>query len=339
MAGWGLVGASSIAATSIIPAVRAQPGSDVVAVHSRSAERGAAYAREHGIARSYADLGELLADPAVDAVYVSTANDRHHDEVLAAAAAGRHVLCEKPLALSVADAERMVAACRDAGVVMATHHGRRHDAALVEAREVIASGRLGRSLAARTVTAVLLPEHLRTWRLRPAATGGGAALDVLVHDADTLRFLTGEEPVAVTATAAARGLARVSGATGVDAVDDTTAGVLEMASGLLASFLVSFTVPHGQTAVEVHGEAGSLVAQRARTSPSTLVLRSPAGEERLPVPDAPPGGVGTVGAFEAAVRGEGTPSASGEDGLASLGVALGALESARTGRRFVLTRG
>ncbi len=332
---WGLVGASDIAAQSIIPAVRAQPGGAVVAVHSRSPERGAAYARQHGIPRSHGSLEALLADDEVDAVYVSTTNDRHHDEVVAAAAAGRHVLCEKPLALTLADAADAVARCAGAGVVLATNHGRRGDPALRAAREAVRSGRLGVPLAARTCTAVVLPERLRGWRLRDPAAGGGAALDVLVHDADTLRFVLDDEPVAVQAAVAARGLAAEGGE---PAVEDTVAGVLEMASGLLASFLVSFTTPHGTSGVEVHGEHASLLTRRGPEGPS-LVLRSPAGEEAVALPPAPPVGVSTVAAFEAAVRGRGRPSATGEDGLASLAVALGALESAAQGRRTPIAVG
>jgi 1,5-anhydro-D-fructose reductase (1,5-anhydro-D-mannitol-forming) len=344
--GWGLVGASDIAASSIVPGVRAQRASRVVAVHSRSPQRGAAYAARHGIARSHPTLEALLADPGVEAVYVSTTNDRHAEEVVAAARAGRHVLCEKPLALTLADAERMVAACRSAGVVLATNHGRRSDPALLAARELVRSGAVGLPLSARTSTAVLLAGHLRGWRLTSAARGGGAALDLLVHDADALRFVLADEPVAVQAAASARGLASGSsgggagggaGGGGGGGVDDTVAGVLETAGGLLASFLCTFTTPGGRSGLEVHGAEASLVARRGQPGePPTLVRCSAAGDEVVLLQEATPPGVATVAAFEAAVRGEGAPLATGEDGTRSLAVALGALESARTGRRVVL---
>ena len=113
--GWALVGASTIAAEWMIDAIRAQGDCDVVAVMSSSAERGAAYAREHGIGGSCDTIDALLADPAVDIVYISTTNELHLEQTLAAAAAGKHVLCEKPLALTVPDARRMVEACAAAG--------------------------------------------------------------------------------------------------------------------------------------------------------------------------------------------------------------------------------
>jgi 1,5-anhydro-D-fructose reductase (1,5-anhydro-D-mannitol-forming) len=110
--GWGLIGASTIARQYMLEAIRAQAGHDVVAVMSSSAERAKAFAVEHAIDASYDTLEALLADPAVQVVYVSTTNELHLPQVVAAAKAGKHVLCEKPLALSVQDALAMVHAHR-----------------------------------------------------------------------------------------------------------------------------------------------------------------------------------------------------------------------------------
>ena len=326
---WGLAGASEIAATSIIQGIRAQAGSRVVAVHSRSAQRGADYARRHGIEHSYDSLAGLLDHPGIDAVYVSTTNDRHAAEAIAALRAGKHVLCEKPLALELADAEAMVATAAAAGVVLATNHGRRNDPAVRAARDLISAGTLGTPLAAHTSAAFLLPEQLRTWRLSGAA-GGGAALDLLVHDADTLRFVLADEIVSVQAATPSRG--EEEG----DRSEEVIAGTLSMARGPVASFLCSFATPHGGSNLDVFGESAALRASRAPGRPSTLVLRTTAGEEPVLLPDAPPIGVATIAAFEAALRGHGRPTADGEDGVASLAVALAARESARTGVRVPL---
>lgn len=315
---WGLIGASDIAATSIVPGIRARPGGRVVAVHSRSAERGAEYARRHGIDRSYDSLAALLADPEIDAVYVSTTNDRHAEETVAAVQAGRHVLCEKPLALSLHDARAMVAAADRAGVLLGTNHGRRNDPALSTARDLVRAGTLGRPLAARACSATLLPGHLRRWRVG-GGPGGGVALDLLVHDADTLRFVLDDEIVAIAAAA--------------DGAETLMAGALTMAGGAIASFLCSFCTPHGGSSLEVFGEEASFRASREPGRSSELVLQSSSGEEFLPLPEAPQVGVATVAAFEAAIRGEGPPTATGRDGIASLAVALAARESASSGTR------
>src|SRR5436309_12088406 len=120
--GWGLIGAGDIARTRMIAAIRAQPDSDVVAVMSSQIERARNYAAETNIPHAYDSLDAILSDPAVDVVYISTTNDRHARETRAAAQAGKHVLCEKPLALSLDDAREMVATCKAAGVVIGTNH-------------------------------------------------------------------------------------------------------------------------------------------------------------------------------------------------------------------------
>ena len=205
--GWGLIGASTIAAEWMIGAIRAQRESDVVAVSSSSAERGAAYAREHGIGRCYDTVGALLADPDIDIVYISTTNESHLQHTLAAAAAGKHVLCEKPLALTVADARRMVESCAAAGVQMGTNHHLRNAATHQAIREAMLNGRIGTPIAARVFHAVHLPPHLRTWRVNSPEAGGGVILDITVHDADTLRFVLDDEPETVVAQTQCAGMA------------------------------------------------------------------------------------------------------------------------------------
>ena len=118
MTRWGLIGASNIAREWVIGAIR-ETGGEVVSVMSSSAARARDYAAANGIPNATDSLDALLAGN-IDAVYVSTTNELHRDQTLAAAKAGKHVLCEKPLALSLADAHRMRDACRAAGVVLGT---------------------------------------------------------------------------------------------------------------------------------------------------------------------------------------------------------------------------
>src|SRR6202790_3321981 len=120
--GWGLIGASDIAKTRMIEAINGQPDSAVVAVMSTSEERAKRYAAENGIPRFYSSLEAVLADPEVNVVYISTTNERHKQEVTLAAKSGKHVLCEKPLALTVADAREMLETCKQASVVLGTNH-------------------------------------------------------------------------------------------------------------------------------------------------------------------------------------------------------------------------
>lgn len=324
--GWGLIGASTIAAEHMIGAIRAQAGHEIVAVASSSAERGRAYAERHGIGASYESVAALLADPAVQAVYISTTNELHHDQVLAAAAAGKHVLCEKPLALNVDDAVTMVTACKDAGVVMATNHHLRNAATHRKIRELVQGGAIGKPLFARVFHAVYLPPHLQGWRLDKPQAGGGVILDITVHDADTLRFILDAEPIEAVGLAQSAALAR-------EGLEDGVMAVLRFDNGVLAQLHDAFTVKHAGTGIEVHGESGSIVGRNVMTQQPVgdLLLRTATGEQAVPVEHVNLYERG-VAAFCAAMRGDGTPAATAEDGVRSLAAAAAVVEACRSGK-------
>ena len=247
---WGLIGATTISREWMIDAIRAE-GGDIVSVMSTDAERGREYAAEHSIPHATTSLDDLLGR--VDAVYVATTNDLHLPQVVAAAQAKRHVLCEKPLALNLADARAMVEACRAAGVVLATNHHLRNAATHRAMRDAVAQGRIGGPLFAKVFHAVQLPPHLQTWRIKDPATGAGAVLDLTVHDADTLRFVLGRRagdgrrhgPAQRPRCRRDRGRRRWA--------------TVRFRSGLLVMFHDAFTAPFAKTGFEVHGSAGSLI--------------------------------------------------------------------------------
>jgi 1,5-anhydro-D-fructose reductase (1,5-anhydro-D-mannitol-forming) len=321
---WGLVGASTIAAEHMIDAFRAN-GGDVVAVMSSDAGRATQYAAKHGIGKATTDLGALVEDKDVDAVYVSTTNELHRDQVFAAAAAGKHVLCEKPLALTLPDARAMVAECRKRGVVMGTNHHLRNAATHRAMRDAIKAGRIGKPLFARVFHAVYLPPHLQGWRIEKPNAGGGVIFDITVHDADTLRFVLDDEPQSVTAMTSNGGMSQPR-------LEDGVMGVIRFSSGLLAQFHDAFTTKYATTGFEVHGDKGSLIARDCMTQAPTgdVLLRSAAGEEALKL-DHEQLYVRSVRLFQSAVKGRGAPSATGEDGIKSLSVALSTLEAGRSG--------
>ena len=327
---WGLIGATTIAREWMIAAIRAEAG-EVAGVMSTDPQRGAAYAAEFGIPFATTDLAGLFDK--VDAVYVATTNDLHHGQVLAAAKAGRHVLCEKPLALTLVEAREMVAACKAAGVVLGTNHHLRNAATHRAMRAAIAEGRVGRPLFARVCHAVYLPEHLQGWRIRDPRTGAGVVMDITVHDADTLRFVLGDEPEAVTAMVQRAGL-------GEGGIEDGVLGVARFKSGLLAHFFDAFTCRYARTAFEVHGSAGSLFGLDCMTQRpiGTVTLRDSQGDRALPL-DHENLYQRSVRAFHTAVRGEGAPSASGEDGVRSMAMAIATLEAARSGRQTAVDAG
>jgi 1,5-anhydro-D-fructose reductase (1,5-anhydro-D-mannitol-forming) len=322
---WGLIGASTIAKQYMIAAIRNQPEGEVAAVMSSNPERAAAYAGENGIPTVFSTLPDLLAAD-IDAVYISTTNELHLEQALAAAKAGKHVLCEKPLALTTADARKMVAACKQAGVALGTNHHLRNAGAHRAMREAIAAGRIGRPVAARVFHSVYLPESLQGWRITKPEAGGGVVLDITVHDADTLRFVLSDDPVEISAFTQAGGMAG-------GGLEDGAMCVWRFRSGVIAQSHEGFTTKYAGTGFEVHGTEGSLFARDVMTQKpiGSVMLRTAKGEEELSF-DREDLYTRSIKAFHAAIRGEGRPAATGEDGVWSLAAAEAALESARTGR-------
>jgi 1,5-anhydro-D-fructose reductase (1,5-anhydro-D-mannitol-forming) len=329
---WGLVGASTIAREWVVAAIRAA-GGEVASVFSTDPARGRVFAEANAIPRVAPDLPALLHDPGVQAVYISTTNELHAAQTRQAAAAGKHVLCEKPLALSLEEARQMVAACRAHGVVLGTNHHLRNAATHRAMRAAIAAGRIGRPLFARVFHAVYLPPHLQGWRIRDARTGAGVVMDITVHDADTLRFVLDDEPLSVSAMTQRGGM-------GADGIEDGVMGVLRFGSGVLAQFHDAFTTKFARTGFEVHGSGGSLVATDCMTQQPVgrVVLRTEAGEEELPLQHE---NLYTraLRNFHAAIAGTGAPSADGVDGVRSLAVAQATLLAAAAGRETAIEPG
>jgi 1,5-anhydro-D-fructose reductase (1,5-anhydro-D-mannitol-forming) len=323
---WGVIGASTIGRDWMVPAISAQPDSKVAAVASSDPERGRRYAEELSIPKAYSSVGDLIADPTLDAVYISTTNESHEQHALAAISAGKHVLCEKPLALSLDSARAMVAAAAAAGVVMGTNHHLRNAATHRRMREVIQSGTIGRPLAARVFHAVYLPPHLQSWRIDRPDAGGGVILDITVHDADTLRFALGDEVVEVTAMTASQGMGRAG-------LEDAVMGVMRFEKGTIAQFHDAFTAPHAYTGFEEHGTEGSLYGRDVMTQrpTGTVTLRRGDSEEEIAI-EHENLYERSVRCFNEAIRDKGEPAATGVDGVRSLAVALAVRESAGTGR-------
>ena len=332
MTKWGLIGASTIAHEWVIDAIRAT-GGDIVSVLSANAERGKKYAADHGIAKSVTDLDALVSDKDVDAVYISTTNELHREQTIAAARAGKHILCEKPLALTLEDAHAMVKAARDAGVVMGINHHLRNAGSHRAMRDAIAAGRIGKPLSARVFHAVYLPPHLQGWRLDRPDAGGGVILDITVHDTDTLRFVLGDDPVEAIAFSQRGGM-------GKEGLEDAVMGVLRFRNGVIAQFHDGFTTKYAETGFEVHGTEGSLIGRNVMTQRpvGSVMLRNADGEQELKF-DVRNLYETALEKFHAAISGKGDASATGEDGVWSLATGLAVVEAARTGGKVAVQPG
>ncbi len=325
--GWGLIGASTIARQFVVDAIRAQPGHVVQAVMSSQQERADKFAAACAIPAAYSSLAALLADPKIQAVYISTTNQLHHAQAVAAAAAGKHVLCEKPLALTIADALEMARACQQARVVLATNHHLRNAATHRKMRELIHSGAIGKPLFARVFHAVHLPPHLQGWRLDTPQAGGGVILDITVHDVDTLRFTLDSEPVEVVAMSQSASMAQKG-------LEDGVMAVMRFDNGVIAQIHDAFTIKYAGHGIEYHGEAGSIIGRNVMSQQPVgeVLLRNAEGERMIAIQHENLYARG-VAMFCAAMRGKGAPSASAEDGVKSLAAALAVVNACRSGGR------
>ncbi len=326
---WGLIGASDVAATRMIPAMR-RLGHEVVGVGDPTPDWAATYAERNGIPFS-GTVEELAARHDVDAVYISTRNEFHRDHTLLAAAAGKHVLCEKPLALAVEDGRQMLEACEAAGVILGTNHHLPGAGTHRTVRELVASGAVGRVLAVRVFHAVMLPERLQGWRLGSRA-GGGVALDVTCHDASVINPLLGALPVDLVALATHQGPWEA-------AAEDALMSTMRYADGTLVQTHDAFTVQYAPTGLHVIGSDGAIFATAVMTQDpiGTVVLRDASGEREVEVSDRRDLYEISVGGFAAAVAGEADrPVVTGLDGLQAAQLALAVRQAAETGERVVL---
>ena len=243
---WGVLGVADIAVHKVIPAMQATPLCPVVAIASRSAGKAADAARRLGIADAHGSYESLLASDAVDAVYIPLPNHLHHEWTLAAADAGKHVLCEKPLALTSADARRMIEHCERSGVALMEAFMYRLHPLWTTLRSLVTAGRIGEPRAIQTVFSYYNddPDDIRNQR----EAGGGALYDIGCYAINLARMIFGSEPATVQASV------RTDERFGTDAM---TSAVLDF-GGRHATFVCSTQLEPAQR-VEVLGTDGRIV--------------------------------------------------------------------------------
>ncbi len=243
---WGILSTADIGMKKVTPAIQRAARCEVVAIASRRLDAATAAAAELGIPRAHGSYEALLADAGVDAVYIPLPNDMHAEWTTKAAAAGKHVLCEKPLALTAAQAEEMASACADAGVKLAEAFMYRHHPSWVEAVRLVRSGAIGELQGVQTWFSFYNddPADIRN----RVENGGGAVMDIGCYCINLSRVLFAAEPTRVEAAV------RRDPVMGIDVV---TSAVLEFPGGGQATFTCSIRAePHQR--VQIVGSAGRL---------------------------------------------------------------------------------
>ena len=257
---WGVLSTAHIGVDKVIPATRTAGRCEVVAIASRELARAQAAASALGIERAYGSYEALLADPDVDAVYNPLPNDLHAPWTIAAAEAGKHVLCEKPLAMDAAEAERMIAACEEAGVLLMEAFMYRLHPTWEAVRELVTSGRIGELRAVQSWFSYFNddPNDIRNI----AASGGGALYDIGCYSVNLSRMLFGTEPVRI------QGSVTRDPVTGIDTL---TSGILGFADGV-ATFTCAIRAEPDQR-VHIYGANGRISFEIPFNIPPDLPMR------------------------------------------------------------------
>ncbi|MDX2038374.1 MAG: Gfo/Idh/MocA family oxidoreductase [Isosphaeraceae bacterium] len=316
---WGIMGCARISRRGLIPGIRESTSGTLAAIASRSLATAREWAAEFSIPRAHGSYAELLGDPEIDAVYIPLPNELHLPMVLDAAAAGKHILCEKPLALDTSEAERMIEACKTAGVVLMEAFMWRHQPRTHAIRYAIDSGEIGDLILIRSSFSFSIDPS--DWRLDPAR-GGGALWDVGCYGVSTARLFAGAEPTTVDARAR-------FGPTGTDA---SLVATLSFPRGILAVIDCSFEQPF-RCSYELVGTKGSIEVPDAYLPPEKplALITTESGVETREF-EGRNQYAAMVDAFARAVAEGGELSAPSETGLEQMRTLDAILASARSNR-------
>ena len=242
---WGILSTANIGTEKVIPGISKAERCDIVAIGSRDAGLGRRVAERLGIARVHGSYEALLADPDVDVVYIPLPNHLHAEWTIAAARAGKHILCEKPLAMTVADAERMIEAAEAAGVRLMEAFMYRHHPSWVAVRELVASGRIGALSSIQTWFGYFNDDATNIRNIHEY--GGGALYDIGCYAINLSRMLFDGEPSRVAASL------RRDPASGVDVL---VSAILDFEPGI-ATFTCSTRTETDQR-VHIYGADGRI---------------------------------------------------------------------------------
>ncbi len=259
MINFALIGTGSIAEKHA-QALKSLPNTKLLAIRSNDRARAEAFAKRYEIPHVYTDYTELLANPEINAVDIVTANNTHADLGIQAAKAGKHVLVEKPIDISVKKAEQLIHACKQHNVKLSVISQYRFDEAVLELKKLLDKGLFGKIfLSNASVKWSRKKEYYDAsggWRKNLATAGGGVLIVQAIHHFDLLLYLLGD----VESVYAKAGHAYKM------EVEDTLVGLLKFKNGALATFEASTTLPNQlNDRLEIHGEKGSAILTKNKT--------------------------------------------------------------------------
>ncbi len=333
--GYAIVGLGSYGLGVIIPEFARCQNSRLAAVVTGDAAKGARVAAEHGLPASavysYATFDSIRDNPDIDIVYVCLPNAMHAEYTIRAAKAGKHVMCEKPMAVSVAECEAMIAACRKADRKLMIGYRCHFEPFNLEAMRLARSGVAGKIRYVRTEHGFTQGDPSK-WRLKRALSGGGSLMDMGVYSLQAARYMTGEEPIAVTARESTdRSDPRFR------EVEDMIEWTLEFPSGAIAGCQSMYSA--NQNHVLLMGDKGRIELEPATRYTGNHIWTGKDGRERELTPPPGPRATQFAGQLDhladCIVAGR-EPIVSGEEGLRDMRIVEAIYRSAREGRTIRL---
>ena len=271
---WGIVGCGNIADNNFIPALKMARGAVISAVTDTDGNRAKLLAEKHGLDKCFADFDTLIKDKDIDAVYIATPNKFHCEQVIKAAQNGKHILCEKPMAISAAECDAMLKACSKYGVKLMIGYMSRFQPAILEAKRLITTGAIGSTGVVCGYFSFIFPENLfHLWRMNKEVSGGGCMMDIGVYLLNTLRFMVGAKEISV--------ISRSENGRGI-ACEIFSSSILTYENGVRGMIECNFKTAL-RSGFEIRGSTGSIFAEHVfeRGTPAKLTLHKGEGHEKI----------------------------------------------------------
>ena len=303
---WGILGCGDVVRKRVARAILDEPNSELVAACRRNQAKLDEFCSQFGVTRAYAHDADLLDDDEIDAVYIATPVNLHCPQTVAAASQGKHVLVEKPMGMSVAECDEMIAACREHQVKLAVAYYRRFYPVVERMKEIVAAGEIGRVLSVSAVTATALamsPDDDGYWRVIPEQGGGGALMDIGSHRINLFLDMFGE----------AKSVKAICGTVAADYdADDCASLVFEFQSGVQGSLQCYFGAGADPDEFAIMGTKGRLVSRPLNGDELQIQI----GQERRTEshPPAENFNAPLIADFAAAILDDRNPMVSGDEG-------------------------
>jgi len=252
---WGVIGAGGIADRRTIPGIMFAGNAELTAVMDVDTELAERIRAKYGVKKAYDKVESLLADANVEAVYIASPVVCHKEQAIMAANAKKHVLLEKPLALTAAEADEIVGLYKARGLLLASGFMMRFHACHRKMKQIVSEGKLGKVVSCRAQLTCWFPDMPGNWRQRLATSGGGALMDMGVHCIDLVQYITGSKAV------------KVAGFSGTNTfnyeVEDSSSSLLELENGAYAYVDANFNIPDAaaKCRLEIYGTRGSMLAE------------------------------------------------------------------------------